>query len=132
VSGSSSRARIEIPWRPPEEYDLRVTFVRREGADDVAILLPWNGATLTWLAPCGLENGSVHVATFRVRKDGFASSLTARRVNSLTTYATPPPADKQWALRDATLPGLGSNEGIVEFQSVQVLEVTGKGVCIRP
>jgi len=74
----------------------------------------------------------VHTALFRVRKDGLASSLKAKRVNSLTSYAAPPPADPQWALRDPVLLGVGCDEGVVEFQSVQAIEITGKGVRTRP
>jgi len=132
VSGASARARLEIPWRPPEEYDLKVTFVRRQGSEDVAILLPWNGTPMVWVAPRGLENGTLHTALFRVRKDGLASNLTAKRVNSLTSYATPPPADPQWTLRNPTLLGLGADDSVVEFQSVQVIEITGKGARTRP
>jgi hypothetical protein len=132
VSAASSRARVEIPWRPPEEYDLKVTFVRRQGSEEVAILLPWNGTVLVWVAPRGLENGTVHTALFRVRKDGLASNLTAKRVNSLTSYAAPPPADAQWALRNPGLLGLGCDEGVVEFQSVQAIEISGKGTRTRP
>jgi serine/threonine protein kinase len=132
VSAASPRARIEIPWRPPEEYDLKVTFVRRQGSEEVAILLPWNGTTLVWVAPRGLENGTLHTALFRVRKDGLASNLTAKRVNSLTSYATPPPLDPQWGLRDPALLGLGCDDGVVEFQSVQAIEITGKGTRTRP
>ena len=132
VSSASPRARIEIPWRPPEEYDLKVTFVRRQGTEDVAILLPWNGSALVWVAPRGLENDTVHTALFRVRKDGLASNLTAKRVNSLTSYSTPPPLDTPWALRTPSLLGLGCDESIVEFQSVQALEITGKGTRTRP
>jgi hypothetical protein len=132
VSAASPRARVEIPWRPPEEYDLKVTFVRRQGSEDVAILLPWNGTALAWVAPRGLENGTLHTALFRVRKDGLASNLTAKRVNSLTSYAAPPPADPQWALRNPALLGLGCDESVVEFQSVQAIDVTGKGARTRP
>ena len=132
VSGSSPRARLEIPWRPPEEYDLKVTFVRRQGTEEVAILLPWNGTTLIWAAPRGLENDTLHTALFRVRRDGLASNLTAKRVNSLTSYSTPPPADPQWALRNPALLGLGCDQSVVEFQSVQVIDITGKGSGMRP
>jgi predicted Ser/Thr protein kinase len=132
VSESSPRARLEIPWHPPEEYDLKVTFIRRQGTEAVTILLPWNGATLVWEAPRGLENGTLHTALFRVRKDGLASNLTAKRVNSLTSYAPPPAAEPQWALRNPALLGLGCDEGVVEFQSVQAIEISGKGARTRP
>jgi hypothetical protein len=133
VASPSPRARLEIPWRPPQEYDLRVTFVRREGTDEVAVVIPWNGTSFLWTSPRGLENGTPHVATFRVRRDGLASILTGKQVNSLTTLAAPPPLpDPKWALRDPQVAGLGGTDAVVEFQSVQVLEVTGKGTRTRP
>jgi serine/threonine protein kinase len=132
VSESSPRALLEIPWRPPEEYDLKVTFVPRQGADKVAILLPWNGTTLAWAPPSGLENGALNTALFRVRRDGLASNLTAKRVNSLSSYASPPTEKSKWTLRNPALLGLGCDESVVEFQSVQVLDITGKGSGIRP
>ena len=132
VSASGPRARLEIPWRAPQEYDLRVTFVRREGADEVSILLPWNGASFAWTAPRALENGAVHTATFRVRKDGLASNLTSSRMSSVTTYAAGSPTDSKWAVRDPALLGLGSHDGVVEFQHVEIIEVTGKGARSRP
>ena len=79
-----------------------------------------------------LLNDTVHTALFRVRKDGLASNLTAKRVNSLTSYSTPPPLDTPWALRTPSLLGLGCDESIVEFQTVQALEITGKGTRTRP
>jgi len=130
VSGRSGHARLELPWRPPEEYDLRVTFVRREGQDDVAVLFPWKGASFLWTTRA-LENGAPHTVVFRVRKDGVASNLKAERVASSSTYALPNPPDAKWALRDATLLGLGCSDGVVEFRSVEILDVTGQGARMR-
>src|SRR6185436_14825779 len=56
VSAASSRARLEIPWRAAAEYDLRVTFVRRDGAEPAAVVLPWKGSPFVWKTP-PLENG---------------------------------------------------------------------------
>ena len=86
VSAASARARIEIPWRTAPEYDLRVTFVRRDGADDVAVVLPWKGASFVWKTP-PLENGVPHTAVFRVRNDGITTLLTGPRTESRGTTA---------------------------------------------
>jgi serine/threonine protein kinase len=130
LSRSSPRARLEIPWRPAPEYDLRVTFVRREGADDVAVLLPWKGSTFVWTAQ-SLENGSIHTAVFHVRNNGIVSQLTGALVSSRNTYAPGLPRDPKWDLRDPALLGLGSNEGVVEFQRVELLEVGATGTRVR-
>ncbi len=130
VSASSPRARIEIPWRAAPEYDLRVTFVRRDGADDVAVLLPWKGSTFVWTAQ-NLENGAVHTAVFHVRNTSLVSRLTGALVNSANSYAPGLPRDPKWQLRDPALLGLGANEGIVEFQRVELLEIGATGTRIR-
>lgn len=130
VSGSAPRARLEIPWRAAPEYDLRVVFVRREGADDVAILLPWKGSTFVWTVR-GIENGAVHSAVFRVRNNGLVSTLTGALVHSRNAASPGLPSDPRWALRDTALLGLGSDQGIVEFQRVELIEVTGAGSRVR-
>jgi hypothetical protein len=130
VSASSPRARIEIPWRAAPEYDLRVTFVRREGADDVAVLLPWKGSTFAWTAQ-NLENGAVHTAVFHVRNNGLVSILTGALVNSRNSYSPGLPRDPKWALRDSALLGLGSTDGVVEFRRVELLELGATGTRVR-
>ncbi|MBI3856389.1 MAG: serine/threonine protein kinase [Planctomycetes bacterium] len=131
VSGAAPRARVEIPWRPTAEYDLRVSFLRREGVDDVAILLPWKNSTFVWKAP-PLENGAVHTATFRVRPDKISSLLSGPGLESHSAAAVRGPADPKWQLRDPSLLGLGASDSIVEFQRVEILEFAGKGFRARP
>lgn len=130
VSPRSAHARIELPWTAPEEYDLRATFIRREGQDEVVILLPWRGATFLW-SMRALENGALNTVVFRVRKDGIASILMGKNVDSRSTTALPNPPGKAWSLRNAALPGLGCADGIVEFKSVEMLDIRGQGARSR-
>jgi serine/threonine protein kinase len=131
VSSRSPHARIELPWKAPAEYDLRATFTRREGVDDVVILLPWRGSTFLWSFRA-LENGASNTVVFRVRKDGIASILMGKNIDSRSTYALPNPPGPGWALRDAALPGIGCADGVVDFDGVEVRDVTGQGVRSRP
>ena len=131
VSAASARARIEIPWRAAPEYDLRVTFVRREGVDDVAVLLPWKGASFVWKTP-PLENGVPHTAVFRVRKDGITTLLSGPRTESRSTTAAKAPADLKWALRQQAVIGVGADECVLEIRGVEILEYSGKGSPARP
>jgi serine/threonine protein kinase len=130
VGGKAPRARLEIPWRAAQEYELRVMFVRREGADEVAILLPWKGSTFAWTAR-GIENGAVHTAVFRVRNNGLVSVLSGALVESRNSYSPGLPKDPRWTLRDPGLVGLGADESVVEFQKVELLEITGTGSRVR-
>jgi serine/threonine protein kinase len=131
VSNRAAHARIELPWKAPAEYDLRATFIRRDGADDVVILLPWRGATFLWSVRA-LENGASNTVVFRVRKDGIASILMGKNVDSRSTIALPNPPGPAWALRNAALPGLGCADGVVEFKSVEMMDISGQGVRSRP
>jgi hypothetical protein len=130
VSAKAAHARCEIPWKAPEEYDLRAVFTRREGVDDVAILLPWKNATFLWTIRA-LENGVPNTAVFRVRKDGIASILKGDRIASSSTYAAPNPPGASWSLRNASLLGVGCADGVVEVQSLEVMDITGKSVRSR-
>jgi hypothetical protein len=131
VSGRDAHARIELPWKAPPEYDLRATFIRRDGVDDVVILLPWRGATFLWSVRA-LENGASNTVVFRVRKDGIASILMGKNVDSRSTIALPNPPGPAWALRDAALPGLGCADGVTEFKSVEMRDISGQGARSRP
>lgn len=131
VSTPSARARIEIPWRAASEYDLRVTFVRREGAGDAAVVLPWKGSPFVWKTP-PLENGVPHAAVFRVRGDGITTLLTGPKTESRSTTAVRGPADPKWALRDPAVIGLGADESVLEVRSVEIVEFSGKGSRSRP
>jgi serine/threonine protein kinase len=126
VSAASARARIEIPWRAAPEYDLRVIFVRRDGADDAAVLLPWKGSPFVWKTP-PLENGVLHTAVFRVRNDGVTTLLSGPKTESRSTTSARGPAEPKWALRDPAVIGLGADESVLEIRGVDLLEFSGKG-----
>lgn len=130
VSAASSRARIEIPWRAATEYDLRVEFVRRDGAENAAVVLPWKGSSFVWKTP-PLENGILHTAVFRVRNDGITTLLTGPRTESRSTTSARGPAEPKWALRDPAVIGLGADESILEIRGVEILEFSGNGSRAR-
>jgi len=130
VSAAASRARIEIPWRPAAEYDLRVTFVRRDGAETAAVVLPWKGSPFVWKTPA-LENGTPHTAVFRVRNDGITTLLSGPQTESRSTTSVRGPAEPKWALRDPAVLGLGADESVLEVRGVEILEFSGKGAPAR-
>lgn len=126
VSTRAAHARCEIPWKAPEEYDVRAVFVRKEGVDEVAILLPWKGATFLWTIRA-LENNVPNTAVFRVRKDGIAAIVKSDRVASSSTFAVPNPPGASWSLRNPAVAGVGCVDGVVEFQSFEIMDISGKG-----
>jgi serine/threonine protein kinase len=149
-------ARVEIPYLPPEEYDLRVVFSRKSGNDAVAIILPtrW-GRSFTWEmgawgntvtgfqavreptrspnhpwavhSTVALENERVYSAVIQVRKQTLKVLLDGQVVSTWRTDYLDLSLDPNWKLRGNTHFGLGSLESPTEFHRVDLLEVTGKG-----
>ena len=58
--------------------------------------------------------------------------LMGKNVDSRSTVALPNPPGPAWRLRDAALPGLGCADSVVEFRSVEVMDISGQGSRSRP
>ena len=65
VQGSS---RIQIPYSPPEEYDLRVTFTPLEGLSDTKVILSKSGRPFAYAVAANPENGGMPIAGFELIK----------------------------------------------------------------
>ena len=156
VSDNSGSARVKIPYQPPEEYDLQVVFVRETGNDAVALILTESGTAFTWLTgsvgnkwlgftiiaghPVGgnqserdgsLKNGQSYTVLAQIRKDGVKVYLDGKLVSEYMTNYSDMSIAASWALPDATCLGVGSNASTTIFQSIKILEVTGKGKPVR-
>jgi serine/threonine protein kinase len=159
VSDRAKDARIAIPFKTPEEYDFRVRFTRREGRGAAVQILSPPAPSLAWLMgdggnsllgftrvggkeadgnPTGvrmawcLENGRPYTSVVQVRRDGIAAFLNGRRVAQWAPAAGEAGASPAWALRDASLLGLGSSGSVTAFHAAEILEVTGRGRILRP
>jgi serine/threonine protein kinase len=144
-------ARLQIPHRPPAEYDYRVSFTRLNGGQEVALLLTANGKTFTWEmgglddAFCGFErvggldfigllnptvscdnrrwliNNHRHTCVIRVRKNGVAAYLDNQPITQWVTDFKDISPEKQWAIAPGVL-GLGCQNSGVIFHEVSVTE----------
>jgi hypothetical protein len=145
--------RVEIPYHPPEEYDLKVTF-RHTGKGEVILLLskagnpfalelgvegntvfalskvkeaPGDGGTAILRKKRCLEGARVYSALVEVRNDGIRAYLD----ELLIVYASPgSPKDlslaPDYALRANDLLGLAcGNQSVI--LGVEIAEVKGKG-----
>ncbi|MCY3019922.1 MAG: SUMF1/EgtB/PvdO family nonheme iron enzyme, partial [Planctomycetota bacterium] len=157
VSDARPNARVEIPYRPPDEYDFRVTFVRQEGNDAVGLLVSKAGRAFIWAmgnwenrifvlssvngapsntnptavtVPKCLENGRAYTAVVEVRNKRVKAYLDGKLITQWETdyHDLTCPVPR----RDATLVGLNTFKSPTLFQRVEVLEVTGKGTFTRP
>ncbi len=155
--GDRSRiAALELPYRPPEEYDFRVEFaLLRKGGTSIQCLAK-AGHGFTWHcfhaggAQFGFELvddkaladnptvinveapelGRRYVSLVEVRNGEVRGFLDGRLVSFCKTDYTNLKAGPLWRLRDPSLLGLGCQLRTA-YYSISVREVTGKGVFIR-
>ncbi len=142
-------ARIEIPWRPAPDYDVRIVFSLLKGQHEVLLHLTRAGrpfviqigAEANTVFRCGdasskaprcLEAGRFHTATVRVREGGASLGFDGKDVLDWTTDWSTPAVPAGASLRDASLLGLGVRDGRLEVRSVQVVDVRGRGARSRP
>lgn len=147
-----SWASLQIPFRPPEEYDLRVTFARLEGHRHVVLIFPEPGRGFTWqlgrlnnsafafmsVTSAGmtnptvvavkpaLENNRHYTTLIEVRKDGVKAYLDGKLISAWKTDYHDMSVETPWLLRDPQLPGVGSCESPTAFYSIELREITGR------
>ncbi len=108
-SDAATHARLQLPVRAGEEYDLSVTFTRTEGSGPVVVLLTGGGAAFGLAldvkghearfeainhkvsvdnptrVDCALENDRRYVVTVRVRKDAVTALLDGKPLTQWKT-----------------------------------------------
>jgi Leucine-rich repeat (LRR) protein len=155
VSDESAFARIEIPYRPPEEFDVRMEFVRQTGRAGVALALSRGGRAFDWVmgassnaaagfetisgaivkenptrSPGAVENGRAYTVLVEVRKDGLKSFINGQPSAAWKTDYSDLGVYSGWKLRDNGLLGLGSHESSTAFSRLELREVSGKGTAV--
>jgi len=150
--------KIQPPYRPPEEYDYRVSFTPMSGNADVAIGLTAKGRSFVFYmkkyandhclgfeaisgkaiarGPTAhrfphLEMGSRYTVVVEVRKNGLRGYLDGKLVAEWATDYSDMTAWPVWRFKDDTLPGFGCSLSTVVFQEVKLREVSGKGTFTR-
>ncbi|MCX6900055.1 MAG: SUMF1/EgtB/PvdO family nonheme iron enzyme [Verrucomicrobia bacterium] len=154
----SMSQKIQPPYRPPEEYDYRVSFTPMSGNADVAIGLTARGRSFVFYmkkfandhclgfeaiggkaiaaGPTAhrfphLEMGSRYTVVVEVRKNGLRGYLDDKLVAEWSTDYSDMTAWPVWKFKDDTLPGFGCSLSTVVFQEVKLREVGGKGTFTR-
>jgi hypothetical protein len=150
LCGSSSYACLQLPYAPPEEYDLRAEFTRTEGQGPVALLLVSHKRTFGFaldikgksrfervdgkiakdnptVKDAAISNGRRYTLTVQVRKDGVKAILNDNPIVEWKTDYKDLSRYTVWKLGDNTLCGVGANNAKVMFHAIDIIEVTGKG-----
>ncbi|MGD0089220.1 MAG: protein kinase [Planctomycetota bacterium] len=156
-SDKHKNARLELPYQPPEEYDVRMTFSRFAGEDEIVLILSKAGRSFAWVmggsggTVCGIESvggqvydkndttvkrglswpklGEKHSCTVQVRNDCLRAFLDEEQVLDYKTDFKEVWQGKAgpWKLSREAALGIGSAQSPTHFLSVEVLEITGKG-----
>ena len=155
---SKAFTKVQLPYAPPAEYDLKAVFVRKTGYGDINLLLSNRGRQFLWAmgangnaifgfatingkwahqnattrneANCIVE-GEVYTVIVQVRADGLWAYVNGRLKSSWKTDYTDLSSDVNWGLPDAGRLGLGTYESITEFREVSLLPVSGPGRPLR-
>lgn len=157
VSNEGSLARLEIPYKLPEEYDFKIVFTRQSGWDTIAQYIghgkvnvfwgmamwgnasnmfrcvnQWEGhnPTTVW-AKEFIENGKRFESVVQVRKNGYAAFINGKLVGSWDRGYRDAHVPKSWVLPTPGALGLGVSKCQVVFHSLQLLEVSGAGAPIQ-
>jgi hypothetical protein len=158
LSGWDHHARVQFPHRPPEEYDLKMVFTRRNGNEAFAEVLAKGGKSFAFTfagwdnkyvgfeqirneradrnvtsieRPGGaLENGRRYTSVMQIRNDGMRAYLDGKLLSSWRTDYSDMSQYKEWNLRDQSLLGVATYAAEYCFHSVQILEVSGKGTTV--
>ncbi|HYE97396.1 MAG TPA: protein kinase, partial [Planctomycetota bacterium] len=150
-SDRADHARLELPFVPPQEYDLRVTFSRLSGTDAVILVVVGLGrsfaleiggrdntqAAFTELkaadpaparatADLMLENDRPYTAVVEVRRDGVKARLDGQELCAWKSDFSDLRLPAAWTLRSPGMLGLGSQRSPTAFHRVELLEREGR------
>jgi len=155
VSEGGKPSRVQIPYHPPEEYDLRIVFARHSGNFCVNLILSRAGGAFTLVMHrdgyFGFEkvggedfhknvsskrfDGPLHkdrdyTVVVEVRKTGVKSYCEGMPLSRLDSYDDLT-MNKDWKLPDPDALGLGTWDGGAAIKRLEIRPVTGKGKPAR-
>ena len=157
VSDKTGYCRIEIPYKPPEEYDFRIVFTRTEGKDFIGQILYKSEHQFTWVMDgfgdtiSGLDvlngkrfqenettvkgkllmNNQPQSSIVQVRKSGVTVQLNGKSIVKLATNYSDLRIWEQLKLRNSSVLGLAEWNNEVSFSVVELIEITGTGKKTR-
>ena len=152
VSCSNEVALLGIPYRPPAEYDFKVSFTRATGNEAVVLTLSkgirmfcvmmagWNNTAggieminekgvmdNPTKTPLSLHNGQRHTVVVQVRNDIIKALLDGGQFAQWKTDFTDMGIWGFWRVQDYAGLGVGSWNSSTLFHSIEIIEVTGEG-----
>jgi hypothetical protein len=141
--------KLQLPYRPPQEYDFVVTFSQPELRNGVALIMPHpGGGSFFWLVGAGdgaaygfdgddkqwgrspglVKANTACTTVVQVRRDGVRALVNGRELGRADYRDLR--CDGWRTIKDQTLLGLACDDPTV-FHYVRVVEVTGDGKKTR-
>jgi serine/threonine protein kinase len=155
VSLGGTPARVQVPYHPPEEYDVRIVFSRHSNNFVVNLILSRGTAPFTLVMQrdgmFGFEkvrgedfHRNATMARFdtalvlnrnysvvvEVRKSGLKVFCDEQPLSQLESYDDLS-MNRDWKLPDPAALGLGTWDGGAAIRKLEIREVTGKGQKTR-
>lgn len=158
VGGADKYFTLQLPYIAPEEYDLSVSFIRREARGDVDCIVT-QGTTqcvaaigafedaLTGFSMVGgkkvnqnktqgtsppIINGKRYQMTVSVRKRSMAIYVDEVLVSSWDPAKGALAMNPQWPVKNKKALGIGIYTGVTDFLAIEVREVSGPGRLLAP
>lgn len=155
VCESGFLTRLQFPYKPPEEYDLRLVFTRTAGKGVTTNLIPAGGKAVMWgvsswsdqfhafdycdgkegnandtrvnaTAETRTVNGKQSESIVRVRKS-YIECLVNGKVVQKWEKIDRLQCNSGWMLKKPELVGIGAHNSQVEFTVVELTEISGPG-----
>ena len=151
VSKGGNPARVQVPYHPPDEYDVRIVFSRHSANFVVNLILSRGTVPFTLVMQrdgiFGFEkvrgedfhkNASMarfdtplvlnknYTVMVEVRRSGLKVSCDGQPLSTLDSYADLT-MNRDWKLPDPAALGLGTWDGGAAIRKLEIREVTGKG-----
>jgi len=157
ISDDTKAARIQIPYEPPAEYCFRITFTRLDG-DAVAQILSNSRHSFMWTmgshgnhkfgfstvagrgvgnnpttvdVESALENNRSYTSIVVARNNGLKAYLDGKLITQWKTSYDDMRISIEWKLPSERCFGLATHRSRTRFQTIQVLEMRGKGRVLQ-
>jgi hypothetical protein len=151
-----SFARLQIPYQPPEEYDLTIVLTRRSGTDGIIIVLAGGGTQFafnidgfsgqggatfldnfdgglpleknpTLLRGIQIPTGRSATLICSVRKKGVSLTLNGKKLISWEGDYKRLSVSPQWSVPDKKALGIGGFDTGIQISKIVLTPVTGQG-----
>lgn len=146
---NAENPRLQIPYRPPEEYDLNVEFTYTGDDAAIVLILPLaDGPVELEFRSNGIDfkndagspikgrhpyatRGQSNVACVRVRRDVVQAYLGPTLVIEYKPVGNPIGMKKSWRLRSDDALGLGCYHSDAVIGKLTLVEITGRGSRVK-